>query len=229
MPGQEGEDDPTRILRFDISAEIAQPQGDLKDRQSNGKAIRVGWLGANANKYFSIGGSFRFVATEVKTNAIGFPPDRSELFFDLVGLYLRLAIPLVPQVKGFIEADPALVGMHVPCDDPASFTCNGEGFEFKPRFGITGRVGGIYEVSPGHFDVYAYGALEKTVPDEGGWMSFGVGITLHYGPKLADIRRRQQWQQQQQYNQQYQQQRQWEQQQQRRPSPPPPPPPPPPS
>lgn len=197
-PGDE--DDPGRIMRFDLSGEIAQPRGELSDRQNQTQAIRLGWLGANFNEYFAMGGSFRFIATDPKVGPAGLG-DRTELFIDAVGIYFRVNIPLAPQLKAFIEADPSMVLMHVPCGID-SITCNEDGLELAVRFGLIGRVGGAYEVIPNRLDLVGYGSLEMTFPEEGGWLSFGAGIAVHFGPTRGEIRRRQQWQQQQMYMQQ---------------------------
>lgn len=185
-PPPPGEEPPPSmpIFRFDASGELANPRGELADRQDSAKALRVGF-GANLSPNFAFGVGMRFVATSPKL-APG-APERTELFMDLVGMYLRFKIPVAPQLSGFLEAEPALVGMHVPCEDLTSFTCGEDGLEFQPRLGLTGRVGGVFHVVPNSIDLYGYVALETTYPDEGGWLSIGAGVAMHFGKTQADI------------------------------------------
>ncbi len=218
LPG-EVEERSSRLFRLDVSGEIASPRGEIADRQNTAKALRIGFFGTNVNQYFSLGATFRMVATSSKADPRLGLRAPSQLYFDLVGMFLRVAIPVMPQLKGFIEGEPSLVGLHVPCEDPTdTVLCNADGYEFGLRLGLTGRVGGIYEVVPDRLDLFGFLALSTTYPDEGGWLSIGVGLTVHYGMTHREIERRQQWQQQQMHGQM--------QPQRQNPAPPPPPPPP---
>ncbi len=182
----------TRVFRFDVSAELTTPTGeDYSLVHNSAKAIRLGWFGSNPTPNFAVGLSSRIVLTEPVR------ADETLLFFDMIGLYLRLAVPVAPGLKGFVEADPSLVGMHVRCENPTDALCNDDGNEFVLRGGITGRVGGLYELVPGRLDLNGYLALEKTIPDDGGWFSIGVGLTAHTGPTHIEMKRRQQALQQQ--------------------------------
>lgn len=188
LPGEDTRS--ARIFRLDMSGEVAIPTGELADRQGTGQAFRIGWLGTNVTRYFSMGGSFRMV----QTNPEGMD---SPLFFDMVGMFLRVAMPVLPQVKGFGEVDPSMVGMHIRCNVD-TIVCNDEGNEFVLRLGVTGRGGLIYEVIPDRLDINGYLTLEKTFPDSGGWLGIGIGMTLHYGPTHRTMGLRRQWMQQQQ-------------------------------
>jgi hypothetical protein len=189
MPGEQ-ERGNTRVFRLDMSAELANPQGELGDRQDSGTAFRVSWFGGNFTQYFSMGIGFRMVQTSATDGD-------SPLFFDLIGYWARVTVPLVPRLKGFGELEPSLVGMHVACT-AETISCNDEGNEFVPRLGVTGRGGGIYEVIPHRLDLFGYLTLEKTFPDEGGWFGIGAGLTLHYGPTHRMMGQRREWMQAQQ-------------------------------
>ena len=155
-------------------------------------AYRFAYFGANPTPNFGLGLSARVVDTRTD---VGYP---ALYFFDLLGFYLRYEVPVAPQLKGYLEVEPSMVGMHVRCDDPSDFSCNDEGYEFLPRGGVTGRAGGLYRVVPGYLDIAGYVALQKTIPDEGGWFSVGLAVVLHAGPTHAAQRRRMMMLQQQQ-------------------------------
>jgi hypothetical protein len=181
----------TRAFRLDMSAELAMPQGDLSDRQDSGTAVRVSWFGGNFTQYFAMGIGFRMIQTSPND------PNESLLFFDLIGYWARVTVPVLPQLKAFGEFEPSLVGMHVPCTS-TTISCNEDGNEFVPRLGLSGRGGGIYEVIPYRLDLEGYLMLEKTFPDEGGWFGIGVGMTVHYGPTHRTMGQRRAWLRQQQ-------------------------------
>jgi hypothetical protein len=180
-----------RIFRLDLGVELATPQGDLSDRIDSAQGFRVGWFAANFSRYFAFGAFSRFFSTTSRDGD-------DLLFFDLIGYSFRVTVPvLMPELRVFGEADPALVGMHVPCG-PDTFSCNEEGNEFVLRFGATGRGGVVYEVVESRLDVSGFISLEKTLPDDGGWFGVGVGMTLHYGPTHRELARRRAWMKQQQ-------------------------------
>ncbi len=187
---------PSRIFRFEFDYEpVVSPGGALADRHNSAQGYRFAYFGANPTPNFAVGLSGRIVDTS-PVNPV------SLYFFDLMGFYFRLHIPVAPQLKGYLEFEPTVVGMHVRCDDPTDFSCNEEGNEFLPRAGLNGRAGGIYEIIPGRLDLGGYIALEKTLPDEGGWFSIGLSIIAHVGPTHAEVKRRQEWYRQQQQQQQ---------------------------
>ncbi len=172
------------VLRFDVSGELANPRGELAERQDSAKALRVAF-GGNFTPNFAFGIATRYVATSPKLAPGGM--ERTELYANLIGMYLRFRIPVAPQLSGFIEVEPSLVGLHAPCEDLTSFTCGEDGFEFVPRLGATGRVGGVFHVVPNSVDLYGYIALETTYPEEGGWLSIGAGLAMHFGKSQADL------------------------------------------
>lgn len=193
-PPEEGTD--SRIFRFEFDVEpMASPGGELGERHNSTMAYRFAYFGANPTPNFALGLSARIVDT--KPSAGG---DVSLYFIDMLGFYLRFEIPVAPQLKGYLEFEPSMVGMHVRCSDPTDSLCNDDGNEFVPRGGVTGRAGGFYAVVPGRLDIGGYIALERTIPDEGSWFSIGLAFVAHTGPTHAEARRRQQMllQQQQQ-------------------------------
>jgi len=188
-PRLPGDVDPpaTRVFRFEFDVEpVASPTGELGVRHNSAMAYRFAYFGANPTPNFALGLSARIVDTRT---TLGNP---ALYFIDMLGFYLRAEIPVAPQLKGYLEFEPSMVGMHVQCGDPSDFSCNDEGFEFTPRGGLTGRAGGFYEVVPGRLDLGGYIALEKTIPDEGGWFSIGLAIIAHTGPTHAEMKARQQ-------------------------------------
>jgi hypothetical protein len=190
-PPEEGSD--TRIFRFEFDVEpVASPGGELGERQNSAMAYRFAYFGANPTPNFALGLSARIVDTKPAAEGT------SMLFVDMMGFYLRFEIPVAPQLKGYLEFEPSMVGMHVRCSNPTDFSCNDEGNEFVLRGGLTGRAGGYYSVVPSRLDLGGYIALEKTLPDEGSWFSIGLAVVAHYGPTHAEARRRQQMLQQQQ-------------------------------
>lgn len=190
-PPEEGSD--SRIFRFEFDVEpFTSPGGELGERHNTTMAYRFAYFGANPTPNFALGLSARIVDTKTSRG------NPALYFIDMLGFYLRYEIPLGPQLKGYLEVEPSMVGMHVPCSNPDDFSCNDEGFEFVPRGGMTGRGGGFYSVVPGRLDVGGYIALEKTLPDEGSWFSIGLAVIAHTGPTHAEARRRQQMLQQQQ-------------------------------
>ena len=191
LPGEDTRS--ARIFRLDLAAELVGPTGAIDERQGTGQALRIGWFGTNITRYVGFGGSFKMVQTSSER-------EDTPLFLDMVGMYLRVAVPVLPQVpqlKGFGELEPSMVGMHIPCG-PDTIVCNDEGNEFVLRLGVTGRAGAIYEVVPDRLDLNGYLILERTFPDEGGWIGIGAGLTIHYGPTHRTMAQRRQWMQMQQ-------------------------------
>jgi hypothetical protein len=184
MPGELARGN-TRVFRLDMSAELATPQGELGDRQDSGTAFRISWFGGNFTQYFSMGIGFRMVQTSPRGND-------NPLFFDLLGYWARVTVPVVPRLKGFAELEPSMVGMHVPCTVD-TIVCNDEGNEFVLRLGVTGRGGGIYQIVEDRLDLVGYLTMEKTFPDDGGWFGIGVGMTVHYGPTHRTMGQRKAW------------------------------------
>jgi hypothetical protein len=189
-PPEEGTD--SRIFRFELDVEpVASPTGDMAENQNSTMAYRFAYFGANPTPNFALGLSARIVDTKPVLD------NTSRYFIDMLGFYLRAEIPVAPGLKGYLEFEPSMVGMHVRCSNPTDFSCNEEGNEFTLRGGATGRAGGFYSVVPGYLDLGGYLAIEKTLPDEGGWFSIGLAVVAHAGPTHAEVRRRQQLMQQQ--------------------------------
>jgi hypothetical protein len=189
-PPEAGTD--TRIFRFELDVEpVASPTGEMGDRHNSAMAYRFAYFGANPTPNFALGLSARIVDTKT---TVGNP---ALYFIDMMGFYLRVEIPVAPQLKGYLEFEPSMIGMHVRCSNPSDFSCNDEGFEFTLRGGATGRAGAFYSIVPSYLDIGGYAAIEKTLPDEGGWFSIGLAFIAHAGPTHAEARRRQEWMRQQ--------------------------------
>jgi hypothetical protein len=189
-PAEEGSD--TRIFRFELDVEpVASPTGEMGERNNSTQAYRFAYFGANPTPNFALGLSARIVDTHT---TVGNP---ALYFIDMMGFYLRAEIPVAPQLKGYIEFEPSMVGMHVRCSNPMDFSCNEDGYEFTIRGGATGRVGGFYSIVPSWLDLGGYLAIEKTLPDEGGWFSLGLALVFHAGPTHAEAKRAAAWRQQQ--------------------------------
>lgn len=193
MPWDPAPPTPLYMGRLEVDFELARPVGATDERNivDGARALRLA-MGFNLSKFVSM--SFGSRALFISEDNQG----RDFYYFDLLMLGLRVNYDTGHRITLFAGGDLSMSGMSIPCDqaDPPEYCDDSppdpQETSFELRLGMHWRAGVLYQVQPGVFDVGVHVAGVQVFPDyisddevsgqtAAGWLSFGVGIVLHYG------------------------------------------------
>jgi hypothetical protein len=174
MPWEPPPPQPLHMVRLELDGELASATGAI-DGFDDQNMLRIA-IGFNLSRAVSMNFGTRV------SSASKDPLERDFYYFDLITMGVRVSLDTGRRIIGYVAGDASLTGISVPCSELDEFVCDDPSdTSFQPRLGLHGKVGVLFAVSPGVFDVGVHLGTTKTIPDEGGWFTLGAGLVYHFG------------------------------------------------